>query len=588
MRSPLRYVMPGFLALSCGIASLDLSGCGGSSGPASNSIPTVVAATPTPTASPAPAASSSITTAALTSGSPITLPNIGGYGGSVTYTAASGTTIPSGTTVQLQTFVGAPAGAPAPQAALRRIMSLTPSAVAAFEAVFSTGISLAGSATQMQFLIPNAGSASLNAETYDATTGNLIASIQGTPSGNGTYTFTSTGTTIVVVPNRVYITLLVANSLLSPSPSATAAPSATGSPAAGATSTPQPASSATASASATPTAAASASPVPSASPALNVQIVENGTQGQLGGLAVASTGTVYAIDDAKSSIDIFNGGGVSRVGISGAASVQGVFTPSGFAWPAIGIGGNLWFPHTATNSIGTLNLSTLAVNDIAIPTTQAGPIAIVQGSDGAMWFTEQTAGKIGRIDASNTVTEIPLPSGTTTGPTQLVVGPDNALWINEDGVGRIARMPVTATPANPQVTEYSQSSPGCVQQSLTSGPLNSLWYIGCAGSFSAQTIVQLDTSGHATPYAFPSGIAADPRFITTGNDGALWFTDQNKNYIGRMVPQGAGIGTWTTYPYSLVNGNGAGNAAAGEIAPGIGSSLYWVEFNTGNIGELTY
>jgi virginiamycin B lyase len=322
------------------------------------------------------------------------------------------------------------------------------------------------------------------------------------------------------------------------------------------------------------------------------------TRGQISGLTLSPTGVPYFLDQTNSAVGYINAQGEPvEYGNLGPtpAPIEGVFNyETGFAGPAFGPDGNIYFPYfnantlgTVTDAIGQINPATGVFTQFPIPTTNAGPFSIVLGPDDALWFTEFSAGQIGRLTTAGAFTEFALPSGTSALPTQIVVGPDGALWFPESGSGKIGRIPTTATPANPQVTEYPMSYPGCISNGIASGPLNSLWYVGCLGSVSNFTIDQVSLAGVQTIYDAPSGFAfADPRFLTVGADGALWISDQNANYIDRLVPIGGGLGAWSQYAYPLVHMGCCGNASANWIVSAPDGSLWWTEFNTGNVGHL--
>ncbi len=77
-----------------------------------------------------------------------------------------------------------------------------------------------------------------------------------------------------------------------------------------------------------------------------------------------------------------------------------------------------------------------------------------------------------------------------------------------------------------------------------------------------------------TEYPIPSGNS--PGAITSGSDGALWFTE-GANKIGRMTTSGA----VTEYPIPTANSNPSG------IAAGPDGALWFAENNSGKIGRIT-
>ena len=78
-----------------------------------------------------------------------------------------------------------------------------------------------------------------------------------------------------------------------------------------------------------------------------------------------------------------------------------------------------------------------------------------------------------------------------------------------------------------------------------------------------------------TEYPVPTAFG-DPLAITAGPDGALWFTEVDRNQIGRITTAGA----ITEYPVPTAN------SAPEGITAGPDGALWFIEF-TGKIGRIT-
>jgi streptogramin lyase len=97
----------------------------------------------------------------------------------------------------------------------------------------------------------------------------------------------------------------------------------------------------------------------------------------------------------------------------------------------------------------------------------------------------------GRITTAGVVSEFPIPTASS-GPDFITTGPDGALWFTEFGANQIGR-------------------------------------ITTAGA-----ITEFQVPGTSTPPA-PAGAGSSPAGITTGPDGAIWFTEFYGNRIGRLA-----------------------------------------------------
>ncbi len=96
--------------------------------------------------------------------------------------------------------------------------------------------------------------------------------------------------------------------------------------------------------------------------------------------------------------------------------------------------------------------------------------------------------------------------------------------------------------------------------SITTGPDGALWFTEncCLG------VGRIATDGTITQYPYASGNVSD--FITTGSDGALWFT-QGFSYIGRMTTSGV-------YSQYTIPGP---EAAVGYITTGPDGAVWFTE-----------
>jgi virginiamycin B lyase len=251
---------------------------------------------------------------------------------------------------------------------------------------------------------------------------------------------------------------------------------------------------------------------------------------QAGGITTGTDGALWFTEAYDTSGSV--GGGtlgdaIGRITTSGAATAFPVPTPNAYAQGiAAGPDGALWFTETNADKIGQITVAG-AITEFAVPTAASEPWKITAGPDGAMWFTEHQTNKIGRITTAGAITEFTIPAGGQ--PWGITAGPDGALWFTE-GFGPV------------------------------------LGRLTVAGVFSnlGEPIPSYNGSGEA-PAQPP-----DPRGITVGPDGALWFTEAGINAIFRV-----GLSPTAGRPHA------PGTAAAVPADPLVGSAagpgLAWRE-----------
>ncbi|WP_206732804.1 hypothetical protein [Bradyrhizobium zhanjiangense] len=210
------------------------------------------------------------------------------------------------------------------------------------------------------------------------------------------------------------------------------------------------------------------------------------------------------------------------------------FTVPGPAGPlgiTTGPDGALWFTEAVGDGIGRIT-TTGVITEFTIPTAKS--VAITTGSDGALWFT-YARGKVGRVTTTGAVTEFTIPPENSS-PGGITTGPDGALWFTESVTGKIARMTTDGA-----ITEFALPDPNAQPWGITTGPDGALWFTeaSCIRQPGPRCIIgnkigRITTTGSITEFAVPSD-GSGPHSITTGPDGALWFTEYYGSRVGRLL-----------------------------------------------------
>ena len=121
-------------------------------------------------------------------------------------------------------------------------------------------------------------------------------------------------------------------------------------------------------------------------------------------------------------------------------------------------------------------------------------------------------------------------------------------------------------------TEYLIPTPDSRPFSVTSGPDGALWFTEWVGN----RIGRITTDGIITEYRLPNA-DSQPIWIKLGPDGALWFTEQAGNRIGRITTSGAIV------EYSLPTLN----SLPWNIGVGPDGALWFTEKGSLKIGHIT-
>jgi virginiamycin B lyase len=270
--------------------------------------------------------------------------------------------------------------------------------------------------------------------------------------------------------------------------------------------------------------------------------------------------------------------------ISGIAKWQGLYYVNA-GWrrarfhPSYVINGDV----TGTNS-SFLGAASIVVN---VPSSLASRCASKRGVRVAALSGTMTVGPSCGPGAGP-ITIHPIGPGPFCGaaynPRSITAGPDGALWFTIQGAqysnaGSISGVPasIVRMTSSGAVTIYSD--PGMGPTDITTGPDGALWFTN--GTYKGGSIGRITTSGVVTYYT-GTGIT-QPGNITAGPDGALWFTNIYTNSqgayasgsIGRITTSGV-VSTYTDPSIYF----------PGDITSGSDGALWFTNLN-GSIGRIT-
>jgi virginiamycin B lyase len=402
-----------------------------------------------------------------------------------------------------------------------------------------------------------------------------------------TWTFPSASVPLILQAGMPYVFGLftATGAPITPGPTPTASPTPTATPTASPTPKPTP----------TPSASPSASPTPSASPSASPTITEfnagpSSPAYSANSIAAGSDGAMWFGETGASAI-----GRMTVAGAYTSFSVPGADpTISQPAAIASGPDGALWFTGAGgslstgfTAGIGRISTSG-AITAYTTPVTIAS--AITAGPDGNLWVVNGCCdGSIGQITTSGVGTKFVPPAppqGTTRQMMGITTGPDGALWyVGQSDAGGSSMAPIVGRVTTTGVfTDYSEAAAIAGFQfptSITTGPDGALWFTdggavaGNSGVFTNSAIGRLTTSGSFQRFALASPAGASQ--IAAGSDGALWFTDRQGNGIGRITTSGSVTEYKTGIP---------ANADPSGIALGPDHALWFTQLNVTKIGRL--
>ncbi len=266
---------------------------------------------------------------------------------------------------------------------------------------------------------------------------------------------------------------------------------------------------------------------------------------------------------------------------------------------AVAPDGSAWFTDQNNDEVAHITAGG-TITEIPF-STNVKPLGITLGPDGNMWVAEQQGGHIAQVTATGTVTQFSI-SGCAQ---SIVAGSDGALWFNEclkSQLGRITTSGIFSTVKIPFQARYLAASPdgsiwftGTVSQSvgrfsiatgtttlysfghsvgltgIAVAPDDSAWAGEIGGA-----IARIGSDGTITEYPEPNMIG-EPKELTLGGDGNVWFANGLGGEIGSIAPDG----TYTIY-FPRHGGDGLGGIAG---KPGV-NAIWFAEPLFSRIGRL--
>jgi virginiamycin B lyase len=190
--------------------------------------------------------------------------------------------------------------------------------------------------------------------------------------------------------------------------------------------------------------------------------------------------------------------------------------------------GAIWFTDSGNGVVGRITTH----GKITLQTAVSAGVSngITTGPDGALWFTSGgNPAHIGRITTAGDLTLFDDPGGSY--PHGITNGPDGALWFAESN-GSVGRITTSG-----DVKHFQVAPADATLQGIAAGPDGALWVTQNVIHFSqlSNQVIRVTTRGKKKSYTVGLG----PDFICLGSDGAMWFTEEGSQAIGRLTTGGA-------------------------------------------------
>ena len=211
-----------------------------------------------------------------------------------------------------------------------------------------------------------------------------------------------------------------------------------------------------------------------------------------------------------------------------------------------------------------------------------------------LWFAESNTDQIGRIDPNTgAITEYGQTPGPdddpaqNSAPTGIALGSDGNLWFTEIGsssnpTGGIGMITPLGVRHPVHRGAHAGPDPGSGPAGITSGPDGALYFT----ESTTGRIGRITTLGAASEFTQGYAPTDGPASITQGPDGNLWFTELGNPSalsFGSHVDKITTTGVLTQYPSADALPS---NAAPDGITTGLDGSLFFTEPGANSIGRF--
>ncbi|MHB8463118.1 MAG: Vgb family protein, partial [Vulcanimicrobiaceae bacterium] len=305
---------------------------------------------------------------------------------------------------------------------------------------------------------------------------------------------------------------------------------------------------------------------------ISVTLSESGGTGHsalvLNGGAASSSATITRTTDTV--VLQYDGSGAPGYTTSLAISASGVSTQSLTVSPMYVRSTSPWFAANALTFSAPSQSATLDLTEEGAPVGVSYSAVPNSGCSGVVSLGSMSGGgSSASVAVSNgamlSATGCTLTLGDSLGThTQIVAAVTNTATGGSIGIPTVS-----------SITEFSAGIGGLAQpKGITLGPDGNLWFTESGSSGIGEITPQGVVSEHflgISPNSWPVAIVSGP-------DGNLWFTECIGNRIGRMTPSGS----VTEFSAGM-----SANAKPYDIAVGSDDALWFTEFSGNRIGRIT-
>ncbi len=196
----------------------------------------------------------------------------------------------------------------------------------------------------------------------------------------------------------------------------------------------------------------------------------------------------------------------------------------------------IWFVGQSGHYLAHFDVATGAFDRVDLD-DGPGPHNLIVGADGIVWYAGNRKGYIGRYDPrTGTIDKIPMPDAAARDPHTLVFDEEERhIWFTVQGGNYVGRMRVADQAVDLIPVPTSGARPYGIILDAGGVPWVALFGTNKLASVDPVTLT-------LTEHELPEG--ARPRRIGSTGDGAIYYVDYGRGFLGRLVPATGDFGEW--------------------------------------------
>ena len=201
--------------------------------------------------------------------------------------------------------------------------------------------------------------------------------------------------------------------------------------------------------------------------------------------------------------------------------------------PFVDAEGRVWFVGQAGNYIARLDPASGRFQRYEI-TDGTHPHNLIVDDAGVVWYAGNRNARIGRLDPeSGAIREFPMPDPAIRDPHTLVAGRGDEIWFTAQGANVVGRF----TPSTGAVRTVKVAQANARPYGIVVDAQGTPWI----ALFGTNRIASVDRATMTLrEYELPHDRARARRLVAA-NDGAIWYVDYTRGFLGRLDPKSGAI-----------------------------------------------